>query len=153
MTCDAFHLTAPHPEGNEAVKAMQIAMKDADLSPSDIQYINAHGTSTPTNDPIETNAIKKAFGDAAYKLKVSSTKSMTGHMVGAAGGVEAIISVLSINDNFYPATINFNSPGEGCDLDYIPNKGISGKIDAVMSNSLGFGGHNGVIIVKRYKND
>ncbi len=151
ITCDANHLTAPHPEGLGAVKAMEMALQTANLKPENIDYINAHGTSTPTNDPIETMAIKKAFGEHAYKLKVSSTKGMTGHLVGAAGAVEAIISTMAIKDNFYPATINLEEPAEGCDLDYVANKGINGEINTVMSNSLGFGGHNGVLIIQKYQ--
>ncbi len=149
-TCDAYHLTAPDSEGTGAVKAMKIALKDAGMKPEDIDYINAHGTSTPTNDPIETLAIKTAFGDHAKKLKVSSTKGMTGHMIGAAGAVEAIIGVKAITEGFYPATINLDEPDPACDLDYVPNKGVKGNINAVMSNSLGFGGHNAIIIIKKY---
>lgn len=151
MTCDAYHLTAPDPEGDGAARAMKLALLEAGMQPEDIDYINAHGTSTPTNDPIETRAIKTAFGDYAYKVKVSSTKSMTGHMVGAAGGVEAIIGVQAILNNFIPPTINLDQPDEDCDLDYVPNKGITAPVKAVMSNSLGFGGHNGVLILKEYK--
>ncbi len=150
MTCDAYHLTAPDPDGNGAARAMQIALDDAEMKPEDIDYINAHGTSTPTNDPIETAAIKKTFGDHAYKVKVSSTKSMTGHMIGAAGGLEAIISVMAIRDSYVPATMNLEEPDEACDLDYVPNKGIEQKVRAVISNSLGFGGHNGVVLIKEY---
>ncbi|MDZ7794012.1 MAG: beta-ketoacyl-ACP synthase II [Spirochaetia bacterium] len=149
-TCDAYHLTAPDPEGNGAARAMKMALDDAGMQPEDIDYINAHGTSTPTNDPIETAAIKTAFGDHAYKVKVSSTKSMTGHMVGAAGGIEAIVGVLAIRNSFIPATINLEEPDEKCDLDYVPNKGLDAKVRAVISNSLGFGGHNGVILIKEY---
>ncbi len=150
MTCDAYHLTAPDPEGSGAAKAMQLALDEAGMQPEDIDYINAHGTSTPTNDPIETAAIRKTFGDHAYKLKVSSTKSMTGHMVGAAGGIEAIISVLSIRNNYIPATINLEEADEACDLDYVAGKGIEAKVSAAISNSLGFGGHNSVILIKEY---
>ena len=150
ITCDANHLTSPHPEGRGATLAMKMAVADAGLAMTDIDYINAHGTSTPVNDPIETLAIKNAFGDHAYKLKVSSTKSMTGHLVGAAGGVEAIISILALRDQFFPPTINLDEPDPACDLDYVPNKGVPGKIRAVMSDSLGFGGHNGVIVFKKY---
>jgi len=149
-TCDAFHLTAPNSDGIAASTAMSNAIKDAGLKPSDIDYVNAHGTSTPTNDPLETKAIKLALGDHAYKTKISSTKSMTGHLVGAAGGIEAIISVKAIQDQFFPGTLNLDNPAEGCDLDYVPGKGISGKIKAVMSNSLGFGGHNGTLVIKEY---
>jgi len=150
MTCDANHLTAPHPEGRGAISAMKQALADAGMKPEDIDYINAHGTSTPINDPTETKAIKAVFGDHAYRLKVSSTKSMHGHLVGAAGGVEAIVSILAIRDQWFPPTINLNEPDPECDLDYVPNKGVSGTINAVMSNSLGFGGHNGIIIFKKY---
>ena len=149
-TADAFHLTAPTPDGSGAARAMTLALKDAGLKPDDVDYVNAHGTSTPTNDPIETNAIKTALGEHAYKIKVSSTKSMTGHLVGAAGALEAIISILAIQNNFFPPTINHNVPGEGCDLDYVPGKGIEGEIKTVLSNSLGFGGHNAVLAIREY---
>ena len=149
-TCDANHLTAPHPEGLGAARAMTKALNDAGMKPEDIDYINAHGTSTPTNDPLETKSIRTSFGEHAYKLKVSSTKSMTGHLVGAAGGVEAIVSIMAIKDNFVPATINLDEADPACDLDYVPNRGIEMPVNAAMSNSLGFGGHNGVVIFKRY---
>ncbi len=149
MTCDANHLTAPHPEGRGAVLAMKTALKRAGLEPTDVDYINAHGTSTHLNDLTETKAVKIAFGEHARKLKISSTKSMTGHCVGAAGGIEAIVSVLAIRDQFFPPTINLEEPDPDCDLDYVPNKGVHGKIDVVMSNTFGFGGHNGTIIVKK----
>lgn len=150
-TCDANHLTAPHPEGRGAIAAMKMAVASAGLKLTDIDYINAHGTSTPINDPTETMAIKGTFGDHAYKLKVSSTKSMTGHLLGGAGGVEAIISALALKEQFYPATINFNEADEQCDLDYIPNKGYNGEMKAALSNSLGFGGHNGILCLKKYE--
>ncbi len=150
MTCDAYHLTAPDPEGSGAAKAMQLALDEAGMKPEDIDYINAHGTSTPTNDPIETAAIRKTFGDHAYKLKVSSTKSMTGHMVGAAGGIEASISMRLFRNSFIPATINLDEADETCDLDYVAGKGIEAKVRAAISNSLGFGGHNSVILIKEY---
>jgi 3-oxoacyl-[acyl-carrier-protein] synthase II len=149
-TCDANHLTAPQPEGLGSAQAMTNALKEAGMKPEDIDYINAHGTSTPTNDPIETKAIKHAFGDHAYKLKVSSTKSMHGHLVGGTGGLEAIVSILAIRDNYFPATINLDEPEEGCDLDYVPNKGQNGTINVALSNSLGFGGHNSCVIFKRW---
>ena len=149
-TCDAYHLTAPNPEGEGAARAIRIALEDAGMKPEDIDYVNAHGTSTPTNDPIETKSIKDALGDHAYKLKVSSTKGMTGHCIGAAGAVEAIACTLAIRDNFFPATINLDEPDPACDLDYVPNKGVEGKIDVAMSNSLGFGGHNSILIIKRF---
>ncbi|MBI9102947.1 MAG: beta-ketoacyl-ACP synthase II [Spirochaetales bacterium] len=150
-TCDANHLTAPHPEGTGAAKAMEVALKDAGLKPEDIDYINAHGTSTPTNDPLETKSIKLVFGDYAYKVRISSTKSMHGHCVGAAGGVEAIVGVKAIEDNYVPATINLDEPDPECDLDYTPNVGVETKVDTIMSNSLGFGGHNGILIITRFK--
>ncbi|MGM0432146.1 MAG: beta-ketoacyl-ACP synthase II [Spirochaetota bacterium] len=146
MTCDAYHLTAPNPEGDGAARAMTIALEDAGIAPEDVDYINAHGTSTPVNDPMETKAIKKAFGAHAYKLKVSSTKSMTAHMVGAAGGIEAIISLLAIRDGFFPCTLNLDNPADECDLDYVPNRGVSGTIRYALSESLGFGGHNGALV-------
>mgnify|MGYP006292273057 CR=1 FL=1 len=150
MTCDAYHLTAPDPDGSGAAKAIKLALDEAGMQPEDIDYVNAHGTSTPTNDPIETAAIRKAFGEHAYKLKVSSTKSMTGHLIGAAGGIEAIISLLAIRNSFIPPTINLDTPDETCDLDYVPGKGVESKVRAAISNSLGFGGHNGVILIKEY---
>lgn len=151
MTCDANHMTAPHPEGRGAIAAMKMALADAGMKPEDIDYINAHGTSTPMNDPIETRAIKNAFGEHAYKLKVSSTKSMTAHLIGGAGGVEAIASILAIHNQFFPPTINHEESDKenGCDLDYVPNKGVKGEIRAALSNSLGFGGHNGMAIFKK----
>lgn len=146
MTSDANHLTAPHPEGLGAIAAMKLALAEANLKPEDIDYINAHGTSTPINDPTETTAIKQTFGEHAYKLKVSSTKSMTGHCIGAAGGIEAIISIKALEHQYFPPTINLDEPDENCDLDYVPNQGETGSIQAVMSNSLGFGGHNGIVV-------
>lgn len=150
ITCDAGHITAPDPEGDGAARAMSLALENAGMQPEDIDYINAHGTSTPTNDPIETKAIKKAFGDHAYKLKASSTKSMTAHLIGAAGGVEAIISVLAIQNQFFPPTINLDNPDDGCDLDYVPKVGVPGRIRAVLTDSLGFGGHNGALIIREF---
>jgi 3-oxoacyl-[acyl-carrier-protein] synthase II len=150
-SCDAYHLTSPDPEGKGAALAMKLAMKDAGIQPEDVQYFNAHGTSTPINDPTETKALKIAFGEHARKLKVSSTKSMTGHCIGAAGALEAIISIMAIRDGFFPPTINLDNPDPECDLDYVPNKGYSGKIDVAMSSSLGFGGHNGVVAFRRYE--
>ncbi len=149
-TCDANHLTAPHPEGRGAVKAMRLAVEDAGLKPEDIDYINAHGTSTPVNDPVETKAIKDVFGEQARKLKVSSTKSMIGHLLGAAGGVEGIVTVLALHEQFYPATRNYETPDPACDLDYVPNKGYNAPMRAAISNSFGFGGHNGVVCFKRW---
>ncbi len=149
-TCDANHLTAPHPQGRGAIRALQIALETAGLQPTDIDYINAHGTSTPINDPIETRAIKSVFAEHAKKLKVSSTKSMHGHLLGAAGGVEAIVSVKAILDQFFPPTRNLEEADPECDLDYVPNKGYGGRIRAVLSNALGFGGHNSVVLFQEY---
>jgi 3-oxoacyl-[acyl-carrier-protein] synthase II len=149
-TCDANHLTAPHPQGIGAARAMKLAVEDAELKPEDIDYINAHGTSTPINDPVETKAIKDVFGEHARKLKISSTKSMVGHLLGAAGGVEGIVTVLALKEQFYPATRNYEKLDPACDLDYVPNKGYEAPMRAAISNSFGFGGHNGVITFKRY---
>ena len=151
MTCDANHVTAPHPEGLGAIRAMKMALDVAGVKPEEIDYINAHGTSTLLNDPIETKAIKSVFGEHAYRVKVSSTKSMHGHCVGGGGGIEAIVCILAMRDSYYPPTINHDEPDPECDLDYVPNKGIAGEINAAMSNSLGFGGHNGVVIFKKMK--
>ena len=151
MTCDAYHVTSPDPAGDGAARAMRVAVRDAGLVPEDIDYINAHGTSTPINDPVETKAIKTAFGDHAYKLKVSSTKSMTSHLVGAAGAVEAIISIMAIQDQFFPCTMNLHNPDPECDLDYVPNVGVPGRIKAVLTESLGFGGHNGALVITAYE--
>jgi 3-oxoacyl-[acyl-carrier-protein] synthase II len=151
LACDAEHLTAPHSEGRGAIQAMRMALRDAGLTPEDVDYINAHGTSTPINDPFETRAIKQVFGDHAYKVKVSSTKSMHGHCIGAAGGIEAIAGVKAINEGFVPPTINHNEPDPECDLDYVPNKGQKMDVNVVMSNSFGFGGHNGVLVLKKYQ--
>ncbi len=151
-TGDAFHLTAPEPSGDGAARAIRAALLDADLKPTDIDYFNAHGTSTPINDPMETQAIKLAFGDEARRLKVSSTKSMTGHMIAAAGAVEAIICVLAVRDGFCPPTINYETPDPACDLDYVPNVGVAMPVRAAVSTSLGFGGHNGALVIKRFDN-
>ncbi|MGZ6505375.1 MAG: beta-ketoacyl-ACP synthase II, partial [Tumebacillaceae bacterium] len=150
MSGDAYHITAPAPEGEGAARAMSAAIHDAGIQPSDIQYINAHGTSTDMNDYFETLAVKKAFGDHAYKLAMSSTKSMTGHLLGAAGAIEAVACVKAINDSIIPPTINLDEPGEGCDLDYVPNEARKAELTYVMSNSLGFGGHNASIILRKY---
>jgi len=150
-TCDAYHLTAPDAEGRGGTEAIKLALEDASFKPEDIDYINAHGTSTPTNDPIETLAIKNAFGSHAYNLKVSSTKSMTGHCIGAAGGIEAIACILGIQNNYYPPTINLDEPDEKCDLDYVANKGVNQPMETALSISLGFGGHNAVAIFTEYK--
>jgi len=149
-TGDAYHITAPAPGGEGGVRCMQMAIADGELSPQDIDYINAHGTSTEYNDKYETMAIKEVFGEHAYKLAVSSTKSMTGHLLGAAGGVEAIFTVLAIKESIMPPTINLQNPDPECDLDYVPNKACKREIYAAISNSLGFGGHNATIAFKRF---
>jgi 3-oxoacyl-[acyl-carrier-protein] synthase II len=149
-TADAYHITSPDPEGNGGANAIKMALADAELKPEDIQYYNAHGTSTEINDPTETKMIKMAFGDHARKMKVSSTKSMHGHCIAAAGGVEAIACILAMRDGFYPPTINLDNPAPECDLDYVPNKAQYGEINAAASGSLGFGGHNGVVVFKKY---
>jgi len=146
MSADASHMTAPHPEGLGPSMAMDNALHDAQMKPEDIHYINAHGTSTPAGDEIEVLAIKRSFGDHAYKLAVSSTKSMTGHLLGAAGAVEAIFTVLAIRDQVAPPTINLDNPSEGCDLNFVPHKPQQMKINAAMSNSFGFGGTNGTLL-------
>jgi 3-oxoacyl-[acyl-carrier-protein] synthase II len=148
---DAYHITAPAPEGAQAAKCMAMALKDAGMEPSEVDYINAHGTSTPLNDKNETMAIKVLFGDHAKKLKVSSTKSMTGHLLGAAGGIETIASVLTINKGVIPPTINMENQDEELDLDYVPNKAQEQTVNAALSNSFGFGGHNATILVKKYQ--
>ncbi len=150
-TCDANHITAPHPQALGAIRAMKLAVADAGLKLEDIDYINAHGTSTPLNDPIETMAVKKAFGDHASKLKMSSTKSMHGHLLGAAGGIEAVICALAIKEQIIPPTRNLMERDPACDLDYVPHKAIPARIRAAISNSLGFGGHNGVLCFREYK--
>jgi 3-oxoacyl-[acyl-carrier-protein] synthase II len=147
-TCDAYHITAPSPEGEGGAKAMKLAMEEAKVTPSDISYINAHGTSTPTNDRIETAAVKLAMGDAAYQIPVSSTKSMIGHLLGAAGAVEAVICIKAMEKGFIPATIGLQVADEECDLDYVANVGRSAKLTYTMSNSLGFGGHNATLLFK-----
>ncbi|MEI8216447.1 MAG: beta-ketoacyl-ACP synthase II [Eubacteriales bacterium] len=149
-TCDAYHMTSPAPTGEGASASMQMALDDAGIKPSDISYINAHGTGTPYNDLFETRAIKTTFGEDAYKIPVSSTKSMTGHLLGAAGVIEAIICTKAINESFIPPTINYKVPDEELDLDYVPNVGRSKELEYCLSNSLGFGGHNGTIIIKKW---
>ena len=149
MSADAFHITAPSEDGDGAVRAMQMALRGAGLEPSAIAYINAHGTSTPYNDRLETMAIKKVFGDHAYKLAVSSTKSMTGHLLGAAGGLEAVVTALAVHHKMLPPTINLDNPDPECDLDYVPNASRAAEIAHAMSNSFGFGGTNAVLLFKR----
>ena len=148
-TCDAHHLTAPDPEGRGVARAMKLAVQDAGLEMEDIDYVSAHGTSTPLNDPIETKAIKHAFGDHARTLKISSLKSMTGHCIGGAGAIESVAAVLAIRDGFIPPTINLDNPDPECDLDYVPNVGVSMPVRAVVKNSMGFGGQNAAIVLKR----
>ncbi len=150
LTADAFHLTQPAPGGEGAVRAMKLALKDASLSPEDIDYINAHGTSTPWNDKIETEAIKSVFGEHAYKLHVSSTKSMTGHQLGAAGSVEAVATILAVTRDMIPPTINYEASDPECDLQYVPNKPIKKTVDAAISNTFGFGGHNATLLFKKF---
>jgi 3-oxoacyl-[acyl-carrier-protein] synthase II len=148
-TSDAYHITSPAPDGEGAAKAIRQAINEADIKPEDIDYINAHGTGTPYNDAFETIAIKKVFGDDT-KVPVSSTKSMTGHLLGAAGSLEAVLCTKVINDSFIPATIGLKNPDPELDLDYVPNEGREANVDYVLSNSLGFGGHNGTLIIKKF---
>ncbi|MFP7231844.1 beta-ketoacyl-ACP synthase II [Bacillus subtilis] len=150
-TGDAYHITAPAQDGEGGARAMQEAIKDAGIAPEDIDYINAHGTSTYYNDKYETMAIKTVFGEHAHKLAVSSTKSMTGHLLGAAGGIEAIFSILAIKECVIPPTINIQTPDEECDLDYVPDEARRQDLNYVLSNSLGFGGHNATLIFKKYQ--
>ena len=148
-TCDAYHITAPHPEGRGGTQAMLDAMAEAGYQPSDRVYINAHGTGTPMNDAIETMVIKKALGDAAGRAYISSTKSMTGHMLGAAGAIEAMACLLSLRESIIPPTINLNEPDEACDLNYTPHTAVQAEIDLALSNSLGFGGHNACLAFRK----
>ncbi len=150
-TCDAFHITSPAEDGSGAAKAMEYALKDADLTPEDVDYVNAHGTSTYYNDLFETKAIKLAFGEHAYKLKINSTKSMVGHLLGAAGGVEAVVCVKSIEDSYLHETVGLENTDEDCDLDYCKGSGVSMPVNVAISNSLGFGGHNATIVFKKYE--
>jgi 3-oxoacyl-[acyl-carrier-protein] synthase II len=149
MTGDAYHITSPAPGGEGAVRAIKQALKDADVEPTDIDYINAHGTSTPANDKNETKAIKDVFGDYAYQVNISSTKSMTGHLLGASGGIELAATIMALNDNIVPPTINYQNKDEECDLNYTPNKAKEADLHIAMSNSFGFGGHNAVLVVKK----
>ena len=146
---DAYHMTAPSENGEGPARCMAMAMRDAGVNPDEVKYLNAHGTSTPLGDLAETHAVKRAFGDHAYRAMVSSTKSMTGHLLGAAGGVEAVFTVLALHTGVIPPTINLDEPGEGCDLDYVPNAAREAKIDVAMSNGFGFGGTNGTLVFRR----
>jgi 3-oxoacyl-[acyl-carrier-protein] synthase II len=150
MSADAHHVTAPSEDGDGAYRVMRNALRDAGLEPAQIDYINAHGTSTELGDRIETIAIKRCFGEHAYKVAVSSTKSMTGHLLGGAGGLEAGITVMAIRDQVAPPTINYETPDPECDLDYVPNHARPMRIEHALSNSFGFGGTNGALIFKRY---
>ena len=151
VTCDAYHMTAPRPDGSGGAKAMAMAIADAGITPEEVGYINAHGTSTHLNDAGETAAVKTVFGDHAHKLAMSSTKSMTGHMLGAAGAVEAIFTALTLKDGYLPATIHYSVPDPECDLDVVPNEGRSADVRYALSNSLGFGGHNGSVLLKKWE--
>ena len=150
-TCDAYHITSPAEDGSGAARAMINALKDAGMKPEDVDYVNAHGTSTHHNDLFETKAIKLALGDHAYKVKINSTKSMIGHLLGAAGGVEFITCVKSIEEGFVHATAGLETEGEGCDLDYTKGEGVAMDVNCAISNSLGFGGHNATVLVKKYQ--
>ncbi|NCQ41094.1 MAG: beta-ketoacyl-[acyl-carrier-protein] synthase II, partial [Cyanobacteria bacterium] len=143
--------TSPVPEGDGATKAIELALKDGNLSPSQVSYINAHGTSTSANDKTETKAIKRALGDNAYNIVVSSTKSMTGHLLGGSGGIEAVATVLAIANDEVPPTINLNNPDPNCDLDYVPNKSRKVKVEVALSNSFGFGGHNVTLAFRKHQ--
>jgi len=149
-TCDAYHMTAPAPGGEGAARAMKLALADAGIGPEEISYINPHGTGTPYNDKFETEAIKAIFGEKAYQIPVSSTKSMTGHLLGAAGAIEAIICAKALQEGFVPPTIGYQVKDEECDLDYVPNCGRNMDLTYALSNSLGFGGHNATIILKKW---
>lgn len=151
VTCDAYHITATDPEGIGPARAMETAIKNAGLTPQDVDYINAHGTSTPIGDISETKAIKKIFGDYSREVAVSSTKSMTGHLLGAAGGIETIACTLTIQNGIVPPTINYEYPDPECDLNYVPNKSINREVNVAMSNSFGFGGHNATIVLKKFE--
>jgi 3-oxoacyl-[acyl-carrier-protein] synthase II len=150
LSGDGFHMAAPPEDGDGAVRCMQMALDDAGLEPEEIDYINAHGTSTPLNDVVETRAIKNVFGEHAYKLAISSTKSMTGHMLGGAGGIESVFLALSIKNQIIPPTVNLDNPDPECDLDYVPNKARETLIRAAVSNSFGFGGTNAVLVMKKF---
>ncbi len=150
MTCDAYHMTSPVPGGEGAARAIQLALKDAGITPDQVSYINAHGTSTPANDPTETKAIKTALGESAYKVAISSTKSMTGHLLGGSGGIEAVATAMAIANDQVPPTINLENPDPECDLDYVPNQSRAQKVDVALSNSFGFGGHNVTLAFRKF---
>ncbi|MEX2081758.1 MAG: beta-ketoacyl synthase N-terminal-like domain-containing protein, partial [Dehalococcoidia bacterium] len=149
-TSDAFHITQPDEHGEGASRAMELALRAGGLRPDDVSYVNAHGTSTPLNDKFETMAMKQFFGEYAYSIPVSSTKGALGHLLGAAGAVEAVISVLAMQEGIIPPTINYETPDPDCDLDYVPNVARPATLDVVMTNSLGFGGHNASLVFRRY---
>lgn len=151
VTCDAYHITSPAPGGEGGARAMKLAIEEAGIEPKEISYINAHGTSTPYNDKFETAAIKTVLGDYAYKVPISSTKSMTGHLLGAAGAIEAIICAKAVEEDFVPPTIGYREKDPECDLDYVPNEGRKTEVKYALSNSLGFGGHNATIVIKKYE--
>ncbi|MEO1144231.1 MAG: beta-ketoacyl-ACP synthase II [Cyanobacteria bacterium J06638_22] len=151
MTCDAYHITSPVPGGEGASRAIQLAMKDAGVKPADVSYVNAHGTSTPANDSTETAAIKTALGDQAYNVAISSTKSMTGHLLGGSGGIEAVAAMMAIAHDRVPPTINLENPDPACDLDYIPNQSRERTVDVALSNSFGFGGHNVTLVFRKFQ--
>jgi 3-oxoacyl-[acyl-carrier-protein] synthase II len=149
MSCDAHHITSPSPGGLGGAAAMRLALSDAGLNPEAVDYVNAHGTSTPANDANETAAIKSALGEHAYRIPVSSTKSMTGHLLGGSGGIEAVAAVLAMEHGLVPPTINYQNPDPACDLDVVPNQARERKLDVVLSNSFGFGGHNVCLAFRR----
>ena len=151
MTCDAYHMTAPVPGGAGAARSMELALKDAGVSPSDVSYVNAHGTSTPANDPTETAAIKTALGESAKTVAISSTKSMTGHLLGGSGGIEGVAACMAVANDHIPPTINLQDPDDDCDLDYVPNQSRALTVDVAMSNSFGFGGHNVTLVFRKYR--
>ncbi|MDX2228021.1 MAG: beta-ketoacyl-ACP synthase II [Leptolyngbyaceae cyanobacterium bins.349] len=151
MTCDAYHMTSPVPGGDGAARAISLALKDAGLTPDRVSYINAHGTSTPANDSTETAAIKKALGEYAHKVAISSTKSMTGHLLGGSGGIEAVATVMAMVNDRVPPTINLQNPDPECDLDYVPNQSRAHQVDVALSNSFGFGGHNVTLAFKKFE--
>lgn len=150
LTCDAYHMTAPVPDGRGATRAIELAVKDAGLTPAEISYINAHGTSTGANDPTETKAIKKALGESAYKIPISSTKSMTGHLLGGSGGIEAVATIMAIANDRIPPTLNLDNPDPDCDLDYVPYESRQQLVNVALSNSFGFGGHNVTLAFRKY---